>query len=177
MPDASGKAKLVAGIDPGLNTSGIVLYRPETGEYQAHTVTGEGKASSRLVGIRNGMVDLVKSADLVALESYFFSEKTANGACEFAELNGCIKVALYEAGRKFIVVPPIWLKRYVTGDNRAPKDQITKEVLRRWGVDTMNNHISDSFVLAKIAAAYLGYRKGLTSYQKDVICKLLNTVQ
>jgi Holliday junction resolvasome RuvABC endonuclease subunit len=168
--------KIIAGVDPALDVTGIVIYRPDDGLYKSHTIAGNGKGPARLVGIRNEILSLVKSADLVAIEDYFFSEKYGN-ASELGELHGVIKVGLYEADRRFIKVPPIYLKRYATGDSKAKKDQIMLAAYKRWGVDFATNHECDAFVLAKIGAAVIGYRKGLIKDQKDIIAKLLNTAQ
>ncbi len=166
------KVTTVAGIDPALDVSGVVIYRPETREYRAHTVTGEGKGPARQVGIRNRVVELIKPANLVAIEGYFFSEKYGN-ASELGELHGVLRCGLYEAGKKFVVVQPLWLKQYATGQTKATKDEIRLAVYKRWGIEEKTHDQVEAFVLAKIAASMIGFRKGTTAFQREVIEKVM----
>jgi Holliday junction resolvasome RuvABC endonuclease subunit len=167
---------IIAGIDPALDVTGIVLYRPDDGMYQSHIITSNYKGIGRLVDIRDSIIKLMIDIKFAAIEDYFFSDKYAN-AYELAELNGVIKSGLHEAGIRFIKVNPLQLKKYATGDSKATKDQIMLQSYKRWGVEFRTNHECDAYVLSKIGAAYVGYRKGLISEQKDVIAKLLNTAQ
>jgi crossover junction endodeoxyribonuclease RuvC len=86
---------------------------------------------------------------LVAMESYAHAAKFGRELA--GELGGHIKWLLWRAGYTVVLVPPSTLKLFVTGKGNAAKDQVMMAVLKRWGFESPNNDVADSYGLARFA--------------------------
>jgi len=97
-------------------------------------------------------------------------------ATVLGELAGTVKLALFtifdkdhpnQLLRTPLQVPPMTLKKYVTGKGTAKKDEILLQVYKRYGVELSDNNAADAYGLARIAAECV-----IDAVEKDVIKKL-----
>lgn len=111
----------------------------------------------------------------VAMEGYGFNAMKGQGshAHSLGEAGGVIKLVLHDfflgalPGYPSIPVPQ-QIKKFASGKGNSPKDQVSKEVFRKWGVDAKDNNQADAYVLARIALALVD-GGGLLSYEQEVI--------
>lgn len=80
-----------------------------------------------------------------------------SGHHERAGLWWLVTNRLYNAGLHIVVVPPAALKRYATGKGNAGKDDVLREVVRRFPAFTGGNDEADALVLAAMGADRLGW--------------------
>jgi len=92
-----------------------------------------------------------------------------------AERSGLYYTFLYYLWRRkahYVVVPPTVLKKFATGKGNAHKDQVLKEVYKRFGQDAANSDVADAIVLNYIGRALCEIWEPTTSIQRTVIEKL-----
>ena len=92
------------------------------------------------------------------MPSYSFDSK--NQAHKLGELGGCIKTLLSSARIEFVIVPPKTLKKFVTGNGNATKE----DMKAHYGLKDHNQ--ADAMGLAEFGLHYLGAMKPKTRYQK-----------
>lgn len=113
---------------------------------------------------------------MIAMESYSMAEKYGQHAS--GEVGATIKLTLLaqfpsDDRRGFpVLVAPQQLKKFTTGNGNTKKELITKEILKRWGVDFDDSNIAEAYALARIAHAVHARPEGLTQFQKDVVAAL-----
>lgn len=120
--------------------------------------------------IKDAVMGFAMHAHQVTIEGYAFGSDTA-WATSLRELGGIVRYHLRKARLPLVEVTPTQLKKFATGDGRADKNIVLKEVFKRWELDLSDDNMADAFVLAKIGVALSrpGGLVGLTKFQYDVI--------
>lgn len=88
---------------------------------------------------------------VICLEDY--APKFMGSAIVNIEITAVSKYMIYQLEYGYWKVPVGTLKKFVTGKGNAQKDLMMKEVFKKWGFDTDNNNIADSFGLAMFGGA------------------------
>lgn len=89
-------------------------------------------------------------------------------AQERAALHFMMRAQLIAKGRRFIVVGPTMLKKFICGTGAAKKELMLKEIFRRYGVDTDDNNKADAAALAIFGLAHDGHI-AMTAQQADMM--------
>jgi crossover junction endodeoxyribonuclease RuvC len=159
---------IIVGLDLSLTSTGVAICTSETEE--VYTLKkSKHTGVKRLIELRETIREIVTDADMVVVENYAFGAR--NQAHQAGELGGVVKVMLHEMGKKWILVAPTQLKKFVAGGGRRTKELIIMQVYKRWGVECFTSDEADAFTLAKIGQALVGDIE-LTKFQKEVIEKL-----
>ncbi len=161
----TGEHAPIIGIDQSLTGTGVCvltsnrvetrLLEPSKGLHPVHRLRWFRAEFRALLDPGNG----ADPRTLVVFEGYGYGAKNSHSHA-LGELGGVLKLALLDAGLEAAVVPPSVLKKFVTGKGNAPKDQVAKELFKRFGVDTLNNNEADAAGLAIIG---LGLRGALAN--------------
>ena len=99
----------------------------------------------------------------------------SQAASVLGELMGAVKLALFtiyedshnQLLRTPLLVPPMTLKKFISGKGNAKKDEIMLQIYKRYGVEINENNAADAYGLARIAAEFV-----IDSVEKDIIVKL-----
>lgn len=136
-----------------LRAPGLCIGRP--GKWVAETLRNKLRGEERLLWLRDQIRDRIYKAMpmLVAIEGY--SDGSIGRWFDIGEGGGVVKLMLYELGVPVIIVAPKSLKRFVTGNGSAEKDQVIREVEKRYGVKTKDDNIADAVGLAQVAWVWL----------------------
>lgn len=137
------------------------------------TIAGKGEGIERLIYNRNTIcrqIDLA-APTLIVFEDLAFSRNEAY-AKEIAGLTWMIRAELYTDKRRYLLVGPSQLKKFVTGSGAAKKEQIIKEVFKRWGRDCPDNNSADAIGLAYIGMALRGEWTPTMAAQTEVLAAL-----
>jgi len=124
---------VILGIDPGTTAIGYAILNcagPTAKILAADTVKITSRDGvSRLRELHSGIKKVVSrwKPEAVAVERLFFA-KNQKTALAVAEARGVILLTTALAGLKFYEYTPLEIKRAVTGDGRADKEQIKKMV-------------------------------------------------
>lgn len=122
---------LILGIDPGTTAAGYALLENTAGKsrviiadlIRVHQKDDEG----RLVEIHKGVRGLIKQwhPEVLALERLFFA-KNQKTALAVAQARGVILLTAALANLKVYEYTPLEVKKIMSGDGRADKNQIKK---------------------------------------------------
>lgn len=102
----------------------------------------------------------------VLIEGYSFGSMP--GQTRGHELGGIVRYHLRKWGHVPIEVPPSTLKKFLTNAGNADKNQVLKEVYKRYHVDFPDDNMADAYGLAKFGQALIS-TEGLPQFQIDII--------
>jgi len=155
---------IVMGIDPGLGTSGWAVV---SGAGETHSLLASGairtrsgdEMATRLLIICNSVRDLVSAhnPDEVAIEDVFLA-KDARAAFALGQARGAAMVGAALQGLPVHSYSALQVKKSVTGNGHASKDQVSYMVVRLLGLKEAL-HPADSSDAAAIALCHLGHCK------------------
>jgi crossover junction endodeoxyribonuclease RuvC len=169
---------IYVGIDPGSKNCALVAWSPTRSLLT--TWKPKGTMPSGVLRLRKLMIEITTELEkldaqgqvkMVALEAYSMAEKYGQHAS--GEIGATLKLTLlahFGVNRVAfpVLVAPQQLKKFATGNGNTKKDLITKEVLKRWGVDFDDTNIAEAYVLARVAYA-VEAKPEMTQFQRDVV--------
>ena len=153
----------VVAIDPGTGHTGLCVYDGNV----TITVTIEPKPTvvgfNKLVSIARTISKYIEPEDFVVMEDYGYGGTFFNA--QIAELVALIKFKIFlKKSNSMMIIAPNTVKKLITGNGRASKTVLLKEVLQRAkdaGVTFNTKHESDAYALT---LCYFQYRaKSLSS--------------
>lgn len=130
----------VLAFDLSLTSTGICLPSGVT----ALATSGSRRGVERLAWIRDHIYDIADNwqPHLIAIEGYAFARP--NQAHQVGELGGIIRLALTEAGHRWLTVAPKTVKKYAAGSGNASKDDVWMAAVRRLGYDGTSKDEADA---------------------------------
>lgn len=140
------------GIDPSLTATGVVMMT-KGGEELSFTMSPKTKDAARLEDFFT-CFDMIFDHDwaCAAVEGYGFGARDSR-AHSLGELGGIIRLLAHRHRVPTLIVPPTSLKMFVSGKGNIKKDQVTKEVYKRWEFDAPNDNEADAYALVRMAQA------------------------
>jgi Holliday junction resolvasome RuvABC endonuclease subunit len=167
---------LYVGIDQSYSGFAITILG-EDSSFKTTVAKFDIGGASRLSNIQNHLKDTLNEAAKVgtikdtAMEGYAFGSQMAN---KLGELGGVVKLTLYgmdnlSEGKYPLIVPPMSLKKYITGKANINKNQILLNVFKKWKVDLMDDNGADSYGLAHLVSG-----KHTLGYEKEIYDKIFN---
>jgi crossover junction endodeoxyribonuclease RuvC len=157
----------ILGIDPGLNITGYgVLERNEKNPKQprvieAGVVRGAVKQPlpDRLAEIHAGVAEVIATLkpDVMALEQLYSHVAHPRTSILMGHARGVICLAAAEAGIPVVHYPATQIKRILTGNGRASKEQMQMAIQRELRLDDMPEppDVADALAVA-VCHYYLG---------------------
>lgn len=117
------------------------------------TVDPDGmRDGERLVFVKQAVAAMSSDVEFAALEGYSYD--SVGRVFELGEIGGVIKVLLHERGIKYVVVPPVLLKKFATGTSYASKEDMIAACKERGvHVPDDDDNQADAFFLAHVARA------------------------
>lgn len=94
----------------------------------------------------------------VVIEDYAYNSKVGKAFLR-AELSGCIRLHALERFGYFSCVAPSALKRYITGNGKAPKELMLSECHNKFGFYETNDNVVDAVCLCY-------YMRGIMSNER-----------
>jgi crossover junction endodeoxyribonuclease RuvC len=127
----------VLGVDPGLNLTGYGVIevrgeRPDIVEAGVVRTPSSGTMNERLQAVYDGICDVIASLrpTAFALEQLFSHYQRPRTAILMGHARGVICLAATQAGLATFNYAPTQVKKILTGNGRAPKDQVQMAVQR-----------------------------------------------
>jgi crossover junction endodeoxyribonuclease RuvC len=157
----------ILGIDPGLNITGYgVLERNEKNSKQprvieAGVVRGAVKQPlpDRLAEIHAGVAEVIATLepDVMALEQLYSHVAHPRTSILMGHARGVICLAAAEAGIPVVHYPATQIKRILTGNGRASKEQMQLAIQRELRLDELPDppDVADALAVA-VCHYYLG---------------------
>lgn len=140
------------GIDQSLNATGACRLSADGAVKSVVTISpGKEIGARRLVLVKQAVASMTEGVSLAALEGYSYG--SVGQVFELGEIGGVLKVMLHELHIPFIIVAPVLLKKWATGNTGASKEDMLSAAQSR-GLKTDDDNQADAFFLAHIARAY-----------------------
>ena len=140
------------GIDQSLNATGLCRLGPDGAVQLRATVDPEKRLDGpRLVFIKQVVASLLEHVEFAAMEGYSYD--SVGRVFELGEIGGVLKVLLIERNVPYIIVPPVLLKKFATGNTSATKEQMIKAAQER-AFHPADDNQADAFFLAHIARTH-----------------------
>jgi crossover junction endodeoxyribonuclease RuvC len=146
----------ILGIDPGLAAAGWgLIVHPEGGPgdvvWGRIKTTPDATMAGRLQKIFHSIQDLVRELkpEVVVIEELFFATN-AKTAIVVAQARGAAILATAESGVPVFEYTPLQIKKAVTGNGRASKEQVQKMVATLLGLREIPrpDHAADALAAA-----------------------------
>jgi crossover junction endodeoxyribonuclease RuvC len=157
----------ILGIDPGLNITGYgVLERNEKNPKQPRVIEAGVVRSAvkqplpdRLAEIHAGVAEVIATLkpDVMALEQLYSHVAHPRTSILMGHARGVICLAAAEAGIPVVHYPATQIKRILTGNGRASKEQMQMAIQRELRLDDMPEppDVADALAVA-VCHYYLG---------------------
>ena len=131
----------MVGIDPGLRVTGYGVIRQVNGKVrlvEAGVVETDAAAplERRLLDLHESVVQLLAthSPDVVIVEDLYSQYKHPRTAILMGHARGAVYLAAAQCGAEVVAYPPALVKRSLTGNGRAPKEQVARMVAQLLGL-------------------------------------------
>ncbi len=156
---------IVVGIDPGTRATGFGVIevngsRINSREYGVIRAKPSLPLSERLSIIYEGVSSVLDSwnPSVVGVEQAFFGQN-AKTALTLGHARGVILLASHSCGAKIIEPTPTEVKKVVTGNGHATKDQVEYmvRILLKLPADKIKDDAFDGLALALTAHNYNGF--------------------
>jgi crossover junction endodeoxyribonuclease RuvC len=153
----------ILGIDPGLKITGyacLEVARPRPRIVEAGIIdtseSGSKALATRITYLYDSIVELVGqlAPGIIVVEQLYAHYQHPRTAILMAHARGVIFLAAAKAGLPVISYNATRIKKTVTGNGRAPKDQVQRTVQRELGLDRLP---SPTDVADALAAALCHY--------------------
>lgn len=153
------------GIDPSFTGTGLTILDNEGNTINQTLISTKNNdkdqhdIENRILTISNKLNILTsfncldkkdENKSIVCIEDLSFGSKGAYAA-QMAALNYYIRIFLLKNNIEYYTVAPSKLKKFVTGDGRAQKNLMLKEVYKKWNIDLNDDNSADSYALARFA--------------------------
>jgi len=153
------------GIDPGLAATGFAVIGclnrgGDLCDWGAITTRAGALPEMRLQEIYHAVRALIEQwrPDVIAVEDVYVLDRYPRAALQLGEVKGVIALAAAEARLEYMQVKPAEIKRALTGNGRAPKQQVHAAVQRSLGLthSITPDHASDAAAIALMALSRTG---------------------
>jgi Holliday junction resolvasome RuvABC endonuclease subunit len=159
---------IIFGIDPSITGPGFSIINTENKHIQFHSLsmkkpTGDYSRHKRFYA--RVLATLVKYRPrFIYIEGYSFSSTTS--AYGLAELGGFLRMLLEDysalhADIKVVFVPPLTLKKFITGSGKGDKDLMMLHIYKNWKIECRDNNEGDA-----VALSLYGYEQEIGSAKK-----------
>ena len=156
----------ILGIDPGLRRTGYACVKisarsaePALIEAGVLRIATTGPLHARLLQIRTELLEFLADLkpDHAAVETLFSHVKHAQTAIIMGHARGVLLATLAEKNLPITEFAPKEVKRSVTGNGNATKEQVRRAVMAQCGLRTLKgpNDASDAMAIALTAARRL----------------------
>ena len=165
---------MILGLDISSTSTGLVALDNNGTVLTALAIQPDPNRKKGLDVISRGIIiaqqiahDVIQlDPDRIVIEDYGFASQKI---VPQAEVKGIVFMCLRQLGRKWNLVSPNGLKKFV---GAKEKEAIKLEVFKRWGFEHKSNDVIDAYVLARIGYAMNGFGM-MTKYQQEVVEKVL----
>jgi crossover junction endodeoxyribonuclease RuvC len=150
---------LFLGIDQSLQSPGFALVTEKGEHFKSSTlsVTRESRGVQREAFIRDGLMDFIegREAQIKAGAIEGFSVNSVHRPFDLGGIFSVLRLYVFDVSHiELMIVPPLSLKKFVTGNGHATKEQVLYSVKTVWGIDFKDaSDSADAFGLAKLAWA------------------------
>jgi len=153
----------VLGIDPGLRRTGYACVQvpprslePKLVEAGVLRIRTAGSLAARLRQLHQELAEVIAelAPDRMAVEGVFSNARFVRTAIIMGHGRGVVLLAAAQSDLDVLELAPAEVKRAVTGNGNASKDQVRRAVMTQCGLRAMKgpSDVSDAIAIALCAA-------------------------
>lgn len=160
------------GLDLSLRGTGVCLLDDSLQPVVVETLKNKLRGAPRLVYVRDCIADLLIAPDMaIAIEGYAY--RAQGKVFELGELGGVVRALICDRNTVSpLIVPPLSLKKWVSGTGRGGKLPVGIALYREFGIRFKDDNQADAYGLALVAKHYFGHHMFPQKHRQDVICAL-----
>jgi len=147
------------GLDLSLNGTGLTVLSDSSVILSQKLIASFPKdcIEKRTISIGNQVVSEIEQFDpfIVCIEGLSF-RSAGQATLDLAGLSLYVRILLLNSLKKFYLVPPCTLKKFVTGSGRSQKNIMLLKTFKKFGVEFTDDNLCDSYGLAQYAKANYG---------------------
>lgn len=139
------------GLDISLTATGVCTMNTDSGVIEANTIaTDTLRGEARLSFIYDKLMQqIIDHIDFACIEGYSYNSQGKQ--FELGEAGGIARLVLAQKKINFKVIPPQSLKKFVTGNNNADKDEMMQTIINEHKQKFDDDNQYDAYGLATIA--------------------------
>lgn len=154
-----------------MNTMGLDLSLTSTGVSvggMTRSIQSKRNGVERLVEIRDAIIEIAveSKVQVAVIEGYSYASRQSQSH-SLGELGGVVRVALFEAGIPFVVVPPTSRAKFATGKGNAGKAEVVSAVSAKTGIiwaggdgaDRCDAWVMEQMLLVKLGRSQYDWAK------------------
>ena len=147
----------ILGVDPGLQVTGYAVIEEgpkicEAGIIKSSEGRGSGEMAPRLVALYNGIAEVIEQfrPSVAVVEQLYAHYDHPRTAILMGHARGVIFLAAAQHGIPVVSYASTQVKKIVTGNGRASKDQVQRTIQRELGLATMPDppDVADALAVA-----------------------------
>ena len=169
----------VVGIDQSVLHTGVCVLDVVTGRALLTLIEPSTKLSNieRLVYLQTQLNVALHGvfASVGVLEGYSIS--SLNRPFDLGEVGGITKLALHAHSKAVYAAAPKQLKKFVTGNGSASKEQVKDGVCALWGPRIEDDNLADAYGLARIAACIANPKEAIRRAQLEISVAVKATLE
>lgn len=166
-PELPYSEKLYVGVDQSLVCTSVAFL--QRGVLVIHRIRPTCVGAKRLVEIHDKFAILLADKEFTGLAIEGYSMNSKGLLFQLGELGGVLRLVIWRKQSLAIQVPPLSLKKFITGHGIASKTQMIAALSERFNVDIEDDNDADAASLAMAALWYYenpvhpvpSYREGL----------------
>lgn len=131
----------ILGVDPGLNITGYAVVEKRQGRLaliEAGMIRGRsrGDLAARLKEVHDGITDVIATLkpEIMAIEELYSHYERPRTAILMGHARGVICLAAMQADIPLKSYASTQVKRFLTGNGRAPKSQMQQAICHEFGL-------------------------------------------
>lgn len=164
----------IVGLDLSLTETGVAVYRSDrVAIITTYSIHSTAKGIPRILEIRNLVVEEIvrfTGVQHVVIEGLALQSRTGS-ALDRAGLWFLVTTALYKREIPVYVVPPMTLKKFITGKGNSDKNIVLREIYKRWHYEAPNDNEGDAYGLCRMGLCLAGLREPDNNQQRDSLKK------
>jgi Holliday junction resolvasome RuvABC endonuclease subunit len=120
--------------------------------------------------LSRAVLDIMKVTcpTLCLIEGYSFSSKGAS-VVTLGEFGGILRNHIVGIADYTVEIPPTVLKKFITGKGNCGKLEIVTSLSAKYGIEFKSDNHADSFGLAVLGRAVLGFLEPTNKHQRDAV--------
>lgn len=148
---------IYVGVDPSLTSPGLAILEQDGSLRGTFSLaTKKLRGGERLAAIYTWALELLPDCTgswkgRAVIEGYAI--KANNRPFDLGEAGGVLRLALTIRGIPYEVAPPATVKKFITGNGQATKEQVAAAIKRNWGFSFKNDDEADAYGMARMATA------------------------
>jgi crossover junction endodeoxyribonuclease RuvC len=157
----------ICGLDLSLCNTGVAISVDASISWDVLSPPKGLRDVPRLDWITATVGELARGAELVTMED--FSYGSVGHQHEIGGMGFMVRHRLWKMGIPYVPVAPSRLKKFITGHGNAKKNEIMREVWRRWDHNAATDDCADAIGLCYLGLALTGCWRPTIAAQGEVL--------